>query len=178
MGCGDDDGAENRPDSSVTAPESGASDAGAIDDATVARDAEPMDAEPDAGVVEDAGGDDAGERDTGTSPSDGGGQPVDPVTGLPGVWEVTGIEDSGGPFEAAPPGMFLVFDGSRVRLGCADGMGLAYELRPGPGAFTTVHVEIGGGSTVDWVIVELTTTTFVFSEGGDRFFHERREACP
>ena len=176
--CGDDDGVPRVEDTGVRPADVGPSDSGTSEDASESRDSDvtAMDAGHDAEPAMDSGTSDAMPDDAGTTMSDAA-QPVDPVEGLVGVWEVTGLEDSGGAHEDVPPGNFVVFDGSRVRLSCADGMGLPYELRSVPGGFTAVHVDLGG-SSVDWVIVELTATTFVFVEGGDRFFHERRDACP
>lgn len=183
VGCGEDDEGAPVDGDGGSPPGDAARDDGApAGDAGGPADAGALDASgPDAGMAGDAGALDGG-REDGAAPLDAGGgdaaeQPLDPRSGLPGVWEVTGFMDSGGPFMAAPPGRFLVFDESTVRLGCDDPTGLAYSLVAGPGGMTAVHVDLGG-SAVDWVIVELTPTRFVFVEGGDFFFHERRDACP
>ena len=177
--CGDDDGSTPARDTGPPAEDAGVpsdADADARDaaaapdadlDASIARDAEvPLDAAAaDAATPVDGATSDASE------------QPVDPATGLIGVWEVVAFEDSGGPRMAVPPGQHYVFDATTVRISCDAPTGLPYELVPGPAGRTVIHVDLGG-SADDWLIDELTRTTFVFAEGGDRFFHERRDACP
>jgi hypothetical protein len=82
------------------------------------------------------------------------------------------MEDSGGPFEPATEGHFLVFrpDGT-VSRGC-EAPGAPYSVQDG-----AVFVEMGA-STLAWSIVRLDEETFVFAEGPDRFHYRRASSCP
>ncbi|MBM4373311.1 MAG: hypothetical protein FJ098_16765 [Deltaproteobacteria bacterium] len=98
---------------------------------------------------------------------------------LPGVWEMTGMNDSGTGFQSVPPGsMYNVFkeDGT-VLLQCSQEGGLPWTLVELSG-WVAVEVDLGGGSLVHWVILALDETQLVYYEGGDEFWFQRRISCP
>lgn len=139
-------------------------DSGDADARVNVADADPADAT--AAVI------DAGPAD-GAGPFPDGGIAGTLAELLPGTWEAVGISDSGGGIEPVPAGNFVVFDNDTAAFSCG--------ATGSPWSIVTpsqIRIDFGGGSGVDWYVLTLNATDFVFGEGGDIFYYKRRDTCP
>ncbi|MBM4357926.1 MAG: hypothetical protein FJ096_07430 [Deltaproteobacteria bacterium] len=96
---------------------------------------------------------------------------------LVGDWKPTGMDDSGMGFKPAKPNdPFFVFmaDHKLALGGCGTPANATWTFTEGgaPGALGIVSVSFGA-TTINWYVIELDATKFVFGEGGDKFYFER-----
>jgi hypothetical protein len=142
------------------------------------------------GGAAQGGGSSVGGQDQGGASAQGGGSSVGGQgqgggamsdARLVGSWKPTQFIDSGmETIPAGPNDPYFVFNADGTfAFGCGAPAGSTWTFEPnGPqGTTGVIKVLIGGSSMVQWVVTELTDTTFVFTEGGDQFFFERAD-CP
>ena len=100
---------------------------------------------------------------------------LDVETGVIGRWELVSTLEGGGPPLPADPGTFEIFRADHtVALTCADAGSSWVLLADG----RTIQIITALGIMFRWKVIELSDTTFAFSEDIAEFHYERRTACP
>ena len=107
--------------------------------------------------------------------STGKGVLPDVEAGVVGRWELVSTVEGGGPPLTAAPGTFEVFRADHTLAVDCVGAGSSWVLLADG---RTIEFNNALGIMFRWRVIELSATTFAFSEDIAEFHYERRAACP